>query len=159
MRNFKENVNIIEQFMTKGCVSFYIPYYLDGEDFVKQIHITKKDVKDTIKDTETAVEDFENGIIDEEGLIEDFAKNSVLRWIMEVEKEETTFQELKLFQYIADIIVGQPDVMFEMTKQIAKQEYVDEKIIEIADSNVYSAICRMLMSIEETSKNAEEEKD
>lgn len=155
MRSLKDNVNIIKQYMVKGCVDFYIPYYLDGEDFIKQIHVPQKDIEDTIEDTKTIIEDFDSGLLDDLGLVEGFIKNTVLSGIMELE-EEPTANELKFFQYIADIIVGQPNVAFKMAEQITENGYVDDGTIEEGDFKVYDAILEIIMS---THKMAEFEEE
>lgn len=155
MRSLKDNVNIIKQYMVKGCVDFYIPYYLDGEDFIKKIHVHPKDIKAAIKNTKTIVEDFDSGLLDDLGLVEGFIKNTVLRGIIELE-EEPTANELNLFQYIADIIVGQPNVAFKMAEQITENGYVDDETIEEGDFNVYKAILEIIMS---THKMAELEEE
>lgn len=156
MRSFKDNSNIIKSFIVNGAVNFYLPYYLDGEDFIKQLHVSKEDFRQAISEVRTDIEDFEDGLIEEDEVLTSIVKNWVLTGLMELEQEEPSSNELRLYQYIADIIMGNLVPMFEMTNQITECEEIEEETIEEAENNVYVAIGKIFYNI---SKQAEIEKE
>lgn len=167
MRTFKENSNIIKLFMARGPEHFYLPYYLDGDEFIKQIHVPNKEVRamndltsECLAKTFTklkGLKDLEN-LENEFGIdvAENFCINFTLTGLLDIKKHEPTEKELKLYQYIADIIVGQPNIMFKMVANTVENDELDDETIEEAEFNVYHAILELIMNIDRQAKFADE---
>lgn len=158
MRIFTENSNIIKTFMARGPEHFYLPYYLDGDEFIKQIHIPNKEVRAVANIAEEYLEDEIVDLEDdvETDVLKHFCQKIVLNGLLDIKKHKPTEKELKLYQYIADIIVGQPNIMLGMVADAVENDELDEEIIEIAEFNVYHAILELIMSIDRQAKFADE---
>ena len=156
MRNLKESSNIIKTFMTRGAEHFYLPYYLDGDEFIKQIHVPNKEVREVADIADECLEDeildLELGEELETDTVKHFCQKFVLNGLLDFRKDEPTGDDLSLYQYIADIIVGQPNIMFKLIADTAEYNEIDEEITGEAEFNVYHAILEMIMSIEEMAK-------
>lgn len=152
MRNLKENSNIIKTFMTRGAEHFYLPYYLEGDKFIKQIHVPNKEVREVVNLADECLEDeildLELGEELETDTVKHFCQKFVLNGLLDFRKDEPTGDDLSLYQYIADIIVGQPNIMLKMVADIAENGEIDEETIEEAEFNVYHAILEMIMNID-----------
>jgi hypothetical protein len=160
MRNLKENSNIIKTFMTRGAEHFYLPYYLDGDEFIKQIHVPNKEVREVVNLADECLEDeildLELGEELETDTVKHFCQRFVLNGLLDFRKDEPTGNDLSLYQYIADIIVGQPNIMLKMVADIAENGEIDEETIEEAEFNVYHAILEMIMNINRQAEFADE---
>lgn len=156
MRIFTENSNIIKTFMAKGPEYFYLAYYLKGEDFIKQIHVSNKKVRVVANIAEECLEDEIVDFEDELITLIHFCQKIVLTGLLDIKKDEPTEKELKLYQYIADIIVGQPNIMLKMVADIAENHEIDEETIIEAKANVYNAIHELIMNIDRQAKFADE---
>lgn len=152
MRSLKENSNIIKTFMTRGAEHFYLPYYLDGDEFIKQIHVPNKEVREVADIANECLEDEIVELEDDFIIVKHFCQHIVLAGLLDIEKDKPTLNDLKLYQYIADIIVGQPNIMFKLIADTAEYNEIDEEITGEAEFNVYHAILEMIMSIEEMAK-------
>lgn len=152
MRSLKDNANIIKSFMVDGAVNFYFPYYLDGEKFIKQINVEKEDVENAIMLANETRLDYQNGLIDEHDVMVDFIKSISLSGLVELEKEEPTSNELTLYQYIADIIIGQPNIMFKLVSQVHEQGEIDDEAVEMAEFDVYYSIFQMFVALDKIAK-------
>ena len=159
MRILTENSNIIKIFMTRGPISFYLPYYLKGDEFIKQIHIPNKEVREVADIARVYLEnkmaDLEDDEIDMEGVVA-YCQHIVLTGLLDIKKHKPTEKELKLYQYIADIIVGQANIMLGMVADATENDEIDEETIEIAESNVYNAILELFINIDRQAKFADE---
>lgn len=160
MRSLKENSNIIKTFMTRGAEDFYLPYYLDGDEFIKQIRVPNKEVREVVNLADECLEDeildLELGAELETDAVKHFCQRFVLNGLLDIRKDEPTGNDLRLYQYIADIIVGQPNIMFKIIADIAENDEIDEETIEEAEFNVYHAILELIMNIERQAKFADE---
>ncbi len=165
MRSLKENSNIIKTFMIKGAEHFYLHYYMDGDGFIKQSYIPNKKVQAVIENTRKHLEHSRNvnlGDLEDKELM-DLTKiaiqNKVLSELLDIKKEEITEDVLLIYQYIADIIVGQPNVMLKMVADIAENNEIDEETIEVAELNVYQSIVDLIMNINRQEEFIDENKE
>ena len=146
--------------MTRGAEHFYLPYYLDGDEFIKQIHVPNKEVREVVNLADECLEDeildLELGEELETDTVKHFCQRFVLNGLLDFRKDEPTGNDLSLYQYIADIIVGQPNIMLKMVADIAENGEIDEETIEEAEFNVYHAILEMIMNINRQAEFADE---
>lgn len=140
MRTFKQNADIIKAFMVYGAEYFYLNYYIDGEDFINNIHISKQDVKYSIALAEQAQEDFDNGYISDNEMINNIIKVKFLTSLVEIDNTKVTEEEFKLYQYLADGIVGNIEAMFTLLRDITEHKHITEETVELAEEMVYVGI-------------------
>lgn len=156
MRSLKDNSNIIKSFMVNGAIDFYFPYYFDGEDFIKQIQVEKEDLENAIMFANEAMKDYENGLIDESDAVIPYVKRIILNGLVELETEEPTSNELTLYQYIADIIIGHPNIMYELIAHTERDGEIEE-FLEMAEFEICCAIIRIFVAMEKIAKIEEKE--
>ena len=153
-RTFRDNIGIIKCFLVQGPVNFFAPYYLEGEKFIKNINVDKKEISSIVKNTSNLNKKFDIGLIDDFEFLEGFIKHLLLKDILELESKNFTasISLRELYQYVADCIVGDITDMFKIVQQIAENGEVDYETIEDTQYNIYHSILSMLMSLDAIDK-------
>ncbi len=153
MRTFKQNANIIKAFMVHGAEYFYLNYYLEGEDFINNIHVSKRDVKSSIELAEQAQEDFDNGYIGDHELVNNILKIQILTGLAEIDNTKVTKDEFEFYQCIANGIIGNIEAMFTILRDITERNHIAKETVELAEDMVYAGIRELWLFVLKTSEH------
>lgn len=149
MRTFKQNANIIKSFMVNGAEYFYLNYYLKGDDFINNIHVDKRDLIRSIKLTEPTQADIDNN--NDHSLVNNILKTQILNGLLELETMPVTKDDERLYQHIANCIIGNLEAMFTILRDVLEfndmYKSVREETIELATDMVYAGIREMWLFI------------
>ena len=143
MRTFKQNANIIKAFMVYGVEYFYLNYYLDGETFINNIYVAKRDVRHSIELAKQVQVDFDNEYIDDKELVNNILKHQILTGLLQTDSTKVTKDEMKLYQFIAEGITGNIEAMFTLLQDVVQYESIDEETVKLAEDIVYAGIRKM----------------
>ena len=153
-RTFIDNTRIVKCFLVEGPINFYLPYYLEGNNFIKNIKVNKKDLDFIVKNTTNLSEKYDNGIIDEFELLEGFIQHLLLKNTEKFENKKfmPSSSLQMLYQFVADCIVGNITDMFKLIQQVEENGDVDYETIVETKYDVYSSIVSMISSLEAIGK-------
>lgn len=135
-------MNIVKLFITLGAEEFYTKYFVYGNKFTEQYHVSKKAMKQVWSNIKKSELDLKNGLITEEEFDIETTKGIALAFMKNV--ENVTIEGQKPIRYVADLIVGQVLPMLVIITEIRENGNIEYETVAKIEEMIYDEMARVL---------------